>query len=142
MPTVLTRILSRDSIEEAKLTYVVIAAREKGKWIFVRHRERSTWEMPAGHIERGESAEQAANRELFEETGTVRSTLKYLCDYQVSVDEETESGRLYFANILDRNAKLEFEIAELCFVPDLPSSLTYPEVQGILFQHANAFLRS
>ncbi len=142
MPAVHTRILPPDSIEEDQLTYVVIAAREKEKWIFVRHQERSTWEMPAGHIEKGETADQAAKRELFEETGTVRSTLSYLCDYQVSVDGKTESGRLYFANILDRNAKLEYEIDELLFVSDLPASLTYPEVQGLLFQHANKLLRS
>ena len=142
MPAVHTRILPPDSIEEARLTYVVIAAWEKERWVFVRHRERSTWEMPAGHIEKGETADQAARRELFEETGTIDSTLRYLCDYQVSLGEKTESGRLYFANILDRNANLEYEIEELCFLPDLPASLTYPEVQGLLFQHANELLRS
>ena len=142
MPVVHTRILPPDSIEEARLTYVVIAAREKERWIFVRHHERTTWEMPAGHIEKGESADQAAKRELFEETGTVNCTLKYLCDYQVSLGEKTESGRLYSANILKRNTKLEYEIEELCLVSDLPASLTYPEVQGLLFKHANALLRS
>ena len=142
MPAVHTRILPAHSLDESDLTYVVIAAREKGKWVFVRHRERSSWELPAGHIEKGESADQAAMRELNEETGAVRSSLNYLCDYQVSVAGKSESGRLYAADILERKLTLEHEIAELRLDTDLPSLLTYPEVQTVLFQHAKGLLRS
>ena len=137
-----TRILPAHSLDEASLTYVVIAAREKGKWVFVRHRERSSWEMPAGHIERGESANQAALRELNEETGAVSSSLNYLCDYQVRVAGKSESGRLYGADIHKRRLTLEHEIVELRLGTELPSLLTYPEVQTILFQHAKELLRS
>ena len=58
MSPVHTRILPPGSIDESRLTYVVIAAREKEMWVFVRHRDRSTWEMPAGHIEKNESADR------------------------------------------------------------------------------------
>lgn len=142
MPAVQTRILPAHSLDESSLTYVVIAAREKGKWVFVRHMERNSWELPAGHIEKGESADQAALRELNEETGTVRSSLNYLCDYQVSVSGKSESGRLYGADILERKQALEHEIVELRLDTDLPSLLTYPEVQTVLFQHAKELLRS
>ena len=142
MSPVQTLILSPGSIDESRLTYVVIAAREKEMWVFVRHRDRSTWEMPAGHIEKDESARQAALRELQEETGTVSARLNPLCDYQVSSPGKTEWGRLYGAEILDRNKKLEHEIVELKFVTELPVSLTYPEVQTVLFQHADELLRS
>ena len=53
------------------LAYSVITARFEGKWIFVRHRERTTWEIPGGHIEEGESSDVAASRELMEETGDI-----------------------------------------------------------------------
>jgi len=129
-------------MDESSLTYVVIAAREKGKWVFVRHRERSSWEMPAGHIEKGESADQAAQRELNEETGAVNSSLNYLCDYKVNVAGKSESGRLYGAVIHKRKLTLEHEIVELRLDTDLPSPLTYPEVQSVLFQHAKELLRS
>lgn len=142
MPTVQTRILPKNSIHETKLSYVVIAARENEEWVFVRHRERNTWELPAGHIEEGESADQAAHRELFEETGTQNCSLSYLCDYQVSAKGKEEWGRLYFAEILQRKPLLEYEIEELLFSSWLPTSLTYPEVQTVLFQHANELLRS
>jgi 8-oxo-dGTP diphosphatase len=142
MPTPLTRILPPASIEESKLFYVVIAAREKGKWVFVRHRDRSTWEMPAGHIEAGENADQAAEREMREETGATKFSLEYLCDYQVTVNEKTESGRLYVAEIHERESLLEYEIGEVRLASDLPSSLTYPKVQTVLFEHAKELLRS
>ena len=64
MKVVRTRILPKESIDEGKLTYVVIGTREGDNWIFVRHRDRISWEMPAGHIEPGETADQAAVREL------------------------------------------------------------------------------
>ncbi|MCP4312574.1 MAG: NUDIX domain-containing protein [Bacteroidetes bacterium] len=142
MPSVHTRILPRNSIKESNLTYVVIAARECGQWIFVRHRERSSWELPAGHIEPGESPGEAASRELNEETGSIRSTMEYLCDYQVSVKGKTESGRLYGAEILERESNLKYETGEVLLASVLPQSLTYPEVQTLLFEHAKELLRS
>ena len=142
MPEIKTRILAPASINEAKLIYVVLAARDQGSWVFVRHRNRSTWEMPAGHIEKGESADEAARRELGEETGAVRATLQHLCDYQVSSGGRTECGRLYSAEIHERKSTLEHEIVELRLDADLPPELTYPQVQSVLFQHAKALLRS
>jgi 8-oxo-dGTP diphosphatase len=135
-------ILAPGSVEKSKLKYVVLAAREKGLWVFVRHRERISWEMPAGHIEKGESAEEAAFRELSEETGALDASLKHLCDYRVSVGGKTEAGRLYSAEIHSRKSTLEHEIEELQLADELPASLTYPEVQTLLFRHAKELLRS
>lgn len=142
MPSVFTRILPPGSLDKANLIYVVIAAREKGNWVFVRHGERLTWEMPAGHIERGESAGEAARRELGEETGASNFTLQHLCDYQVVLEKKIESGRLYSAEIHKRKSELVHEIVELKLTTDLPPDLTYPEVQSVLFKHAEVLLRS
>lgn len=132
----ITELYPPKSIEESKLTYVVMAARYRKEWIFVRHRERKSWEMPAGHIEQGESADQAAVRELFEEAGVVRSSIVHICDYSVLVREKKEYGRLYGASVEELDPHLEYEIDELLFTADLPVVLTYPEVQGILFKRA------
>jgi 8-oxo-dGTP diphosphatase len=113
-----------------------MAAAYRQKWIFVRHRDRVTWEMPAGHIEPGESPDQAAVRELFEEAGVLRSSLTHLCDYAVTARGHTEFGRLYKAKVEQMDSALEYETAEVLLSVKLPSALTYPEVQGILFSHA------
>ncbi len=141
MKVVRTRILPKESIDEGKLTYVVIGTREGDNWIFVRHRDRISWEMPAGHIEPGETADQAAVRELYEETGTVDSTLNYLCDYEVQVNNNTEYGRLYGAYVVSREELPEHEIGEIRFDKKLPDNLTYPEVQKVLFKKLELMLR-
>ncbi|MCK4990926.1 MAG: NUDIX domain-containing protein [Bacteroidales bacterium] len=132
----ITELYPPKSIEESKLTYVVMAARYRKEWIFVRHRDRKSWEMPAGHIEQGESADQAAVRELFEEAGVVRSSIVHICDYSVLVREKKGYGRLYGASVEELDPHLEHEIDELLFTADLPVALTYPEVQTILFKRA------
>lgn len=115
------------SIALPDLTYVIIGARENGKWIFVRHRERESWELPAGHIEKGETAEAAALRELYEETGATESSLKVLYDYSVSSNGSTSHGRIFYAEIKRRGPVPESEIAEIKIAEISPEPATYPE---------------
>ncbi|MEN8228819.1 MAG: NUDIX domain-containing protein [Bacteroidota bacterium] len=133
---VITELYPPGSVEESKLIYVVMAARYSEEWIFVRHRDRNTWEMPAGHIEQGESADQATVRELFEEAGVIKSSLVHICDYAVLVRGTKEYGRLYGASVKEIDPHLEYEIEEILFATELPAALTYPEVQTILFKRA------
>ena len=58
-----------DKIEDSQLDFAVIIARTGKKWVFCKHKERDTYEVPGGHREAGETIEEAANRELKEETG-------------------------------------------------------------------------
>jgi 8-oxo-dGTP diphosphatase len=135
------KILPASSVPADQLVYVVLGARYGEKWIFVRHRERITWEMPAGHIEAGETPDEAAGRELFEETGAGEFHLQHICDYSVCVHIKLEYGRLYLAEIESRSESLAFEIDEIRLEDDLPASLTYPEVQKLLFSEAKKYFR-
>lgn len=136
MTRVSTRLLAPGSMEEKKLNYVVMGARYRNKWIFVRHRERTTWEMVSGHIEYGESAHEAALRELSEEAGVVDSSMRLLCDYEVTTKGKQEYGRFYGVEVHELNPHLEHEIEELVLADSLPDALTYPEVHTHLFQRA------
>ena len=140
MAKVTTRLIESGLLEDQKLTYVVMGAKYQEKWIFVRHRDRNTWEMPAGHIEPDESADRAAVRELFEEAGVIKSSLEVICDYEVTVGTKVEYGRLYSVNVYELEPQKEFEIEEVLLSSELPQSLTYPEVQSILFQRVVSHL--
>ena len=60
---------------DIEMSIVIIASRYRDKWIFVKHKERSTYEIPAGHIEPGEDPSFTARRELYEETGATDFSL-------------------------------------------------------------------
>ena len=46
------------------------SSEEDGCWIMVKNRSRG-WELPGGRLNKGEAPEEAALRELFEETGVL-----------------------------------------------------------------------
>ena len=122
------------------LTYVVIAARHNGEWLFVRHKERSTYEIPGGHIESGEDYISAAKRELYEETGAKEFTLDFVSIYTVASDEKTSGGYLFFADVKELSALPDYEMAEIVLMDKLPMNLTYPKIQPFLYDKVQMWL--
>jgi 8-oxo-dGTP diphosphatase len=128
-------------IPDNELTYVVVCSMTtEGKWVFVRHKERNTLEMPAGHIEKGESAIKAAHRELWEETGAIKYRITPINDYTITLKENTNSGRLYLSVIDEFGNLPEYEIAEIVLRRSLPKNLTYSEIQGYMFRIIKNYL--
>ena len=120
----------------AAIKYAVIVARYQGKWILCRHRERTTWEIPGGHLEFNETPNHAASRELWEETGTVKAELRPICIYAVQ-----DYGMLYFAEVEELGPiPDESEIQEIACFDVLPENLTYPHIQPELFYKAKNWL--
>lgn len=127
--------------DDALLKFAVVAARQNGRWVFCRHRRRTTWECPGGHREPGESIEQAARRELWEETGAQDYRLEPVCVYSVVQEDGTKSfGMLYRAEILRCGPLPPLEIAEVRLLDKLPArqAWTYPEIQPLLLERAAA----
>jgi 8-oxo-dGTP diphosphatase len=121
-------------LAEEKIAFVVIVARYAGRWILVRHRERSTWEIPGGHRETLEDLPKAAERELYEETGARRFILAPVAVYSVRTTTACSYGKLFYAEIAELGPLPEFEIAEIKLVTDLTGEdLTYPLIQPFLF---------
>ncbi|MCL2014784.1 MAG: NUDIX domain-containing protein [Defluviitaleaceae bacterium] len=113
---------------------VDIVALYKEKWIFCKHKSRKTWENPGGHIEEGETPQNAAKRELYEETGATKFDIEPLCDYHIDgkIGGRYFKGnvQVYFANVhilgdLPPNSEMEL----IDFFEVLPSELTYPFVR-------------
>ena len=105
-----------DSAEDKLLKFAVIISKTDGKWVFCKHKERNTYEVPGGHREEGETILEAAKRELCEETGAVSYELKPVCVYSVTgknrVNQTGEEsfGMLYFANIYEFEKELHSEM--------------------------------
>jgi 8-oxo-dGTP diphosphatase len=128
-------------LPEARLIYSVIAAKVDKNWLFVRHNKRDTWEIPGGHIEADESADEAAERELMEETGAIEFRLQCVATYAVIKNGNKGYGRLYLADILKLGPIPDTsEIAEVKMMGSLPGNLTYPDIQPILFERIKEYI--
>jgi 8-oxo-dGTP diphosphatase len=124
-----------------KLIYAIIVSKYSGKWLFVRHKQRSTFEVPAGHIEENETPDEAAVRELREETGAQTFTIDCIATYSVSNKGVTGYGRLYFADISELGPLPgDSEIGEVLMSGMVPENLTHPDVQPHLIRKIADFL--
>ena len=127
-----------ETIDDSLLKFAVIVATHKGKWVFCRHRARSSYEIPGGHREPGETILEAAKRELREENGAVQFDIAPVCVYSVigknrvnQMGEET-FGMLFYADIKSFDAELHWEIDRVFFFDTLPEDWTYPLIQPLL----------
>ena len=128
-------------IANERLKYAVIVARLSESWVFVRHRERDTWEIPGGHREHGEHIDYTAKRELYEETGAEKFDIRPVCVYSVSDHDCKETfGGLFFAQLGKLGKLPDLEIAEIIMSPRLPDRLTYPAIQPLLFDKVRSVL--
>lgn len=131
-----------DEVEDSLLRFAVIIAKTNGKWIFCKHKERNTYELPGGHREYSESILETAKRELNEETGAVDFDIKPICVYSVKGktrvsenDDEESYGMLFIANILSFE-EIHSEIEKIIICDNLIDKWTYPSIQPKLIQEA------
>lgn len=129
-----------NTVENSKLEFAVIMARYKEKWIFVKHKLRSTWEIPGGHREDNEDINTTASRELIEETGAKDFEITSVCIYSVNRDGMESFGQLFYAEIEKLNELSNSEIGEIRLFDTLPENLTYPLIQPYLFDMVEKFL--
>lgn len=129
-----------DTVEDRLLKFAVIIARHEGKWVFCKHKERNTYEVPGGHRENGETILETAQRELREETGALEFNISPVCIYSVvgknRVNETGEEtyGMLYYADIYSFENELHSEMEYVCLFEELPTEWTYPLIQPKLIE--------
>lgn len=129
-----------ERVEDSLLKFAVIISKCRGKWVFCKHKERDTYEVPGGHREHGESIADTAKRELEEETGATDFSIVPICVYSVTgknrVNESGEEmyGMLYYADIKAFGQELHSEIEKVLLLDELPTKWTYPLIQPLLVE--------
>ncbi len=131
-----------EQVADELLKFAVIISKTEGKWVFCKHKERKTYEVPGGHRELGESIFETAKRELMEETGAVDFNIKPICVYsvkgktRVNEKEDDESfGMLFIADIISFE-ELHSEIEKILITNTLVDNWTYPLIQPKLIEEA------
>ena len=129
-----------DTVADSLLKFAVIISQSNGKWVFCKHKERDTYEVPGGHREPGEDILETAKRELQEETGAIQYDMKPICVYSVTgkirvndTGEETY-GLLCFAEITEFDKELHSEMEKVELLDELPENWTYPLIQPKLIK--------
>lgn len=124
-----------ENINDELLKFAVIVAKTNGKWVFCKHKNRDTLEVPGGHREPSEDIIDTAMRELVEETGAIDFDLKPVCVYSViekdNFNGEETFGLLCYADIKSFG-EINSEIEKIIITDELPNNWTYPTIQPLL----------
>jgi 8-oxo-dGTP diphosphatase len=78
--------------------HVWVITRYQDKWLLTKHKDRGL-EFPGGKVEEGETPEEAARREVLEETGGVVKDLTYIGQYFVDGKGGEVIKNVYFGNV-------------------------------------------
>jgi len=115
--------------KDKELTRVICVCKYKDKYVFSYNKKRNGWEIPGGHIEENESWEEAARREMYEETGAININIEPICIYKIN-----DFGILTYCEILEiGELPKEYEMEKVLFSNTLPQNLTFKESSKIFF---------
>lgn len=114
---ILEEVKFYNEITDDLLKFAVIISRTNGRWVFCKHKERDSFEVPGGHREDGVYSVKGKTR-INEELG-----------------EET-FGMLFIANINSFENELHSEIEKIFISYDLVDNWTYPLIQPKLIDEA------
>lgn len=125
-----------------RIEFVNIVCFYQWKWVLVKWKWKTTWELPWWHVENWEKSLEAAKRELYEETWIAWVELEFLCSWKI--DMIIEKPVTYYWNVyITKTSQLwelpESEIEEVGLFENIPENLTYPANQIEIFIKSKEF---
>lgn len=123
------------------LKYVVVCSLYNGKILLSRRKDRKTWETQGGHIESGETPKEAAQRELYEESGVTDAILFPVCDYLGYNTTEWAYGEIFYACVNSIGEMPKYEMEEIQLFDELPENLTYPSATPEFFKITKSIIK-
>ena len=121
------RVRFYDEADDQKLRFAVIVTKTDGHWVFCKHKERNTLEVPG------------------EETGAIDFSIRPVCVYSVTApwnfDGQETFGMLSFADVKAFEKELHSEIERIVIQDGPPSAWTYPDIQPYLMEEVQKWMR-
>jgi len=127
--------------------HVWVICKYKGQWLLTDHQRRG-YEFPGGKVEEGESPEQAAKREVLEETGGNVSSINYLGQYRVTGKDKIIIKNIYFAEVGELlNQQHYFETNGPILFSEFPQNIKRDRrfsfiMRDEVFSHSLSYLKS
>ncbi|MGM8216526.1 RNA deprotection pyrophosphohydrolase [Bacillaceae bacterium W0354] len=105
--------------------HVWVITKYSGQWLLTKHKDRGI-EFPGGKVEDGETAEEAAIREVLEETGGIVENLYFIGQYYVDGKGGDIVKNVYFAEVDDLTEQQHyFETEGPVILDELPSNIKH-----------------
>ena len=114
---------------------VVYRAEQNGRPEFLlvtARRPPHDWVFPKGHIERGETPEEAAIREVYEESGVRAAIVEPLEEVRLQIRGEEQIIRYFLMRALEDGGPGEGRHAQWLSSVDAMACLPFPEARGSL----------
>jgi 8-oxo-dGTP diphosphatase len=78
--------------------HVLVICTFFNQWLLTKHKIRG-YEFPGGKREAGETLEEAARREVYEETGAELKSIKFIGEYKVSNNAESFVKVIFYGEV-------------------------------------------
>lgn len=124
-----------NDVKEFKGSLVVPFYKEN--FVMSYHSRRKGWELPAGHREKGETAEECAIRETFEETGAILCDLKRIGYYIIKNKDGEHKIIIFVSNVEKFETKPYWsETGLVKLFDEIPEDISYnDDVYKIIFEY-------
>jgi 8-oxo-dGTP pyrophosphatase MutT (NUDIX family) len=121
--------------------FVVVVAYRRGQILYARWREDGCWTLPSGRVEHGQTPEEAARRELLEETGATLKQVRVLCYMHCFMFGREYWGVTYLGEVSELGTPMDLdEVIEASMFADVPANLPR-EFEGQVRASHHATLR-